>query len=179
MINQKDEIIKNQTQKINILNNNYENNQNILIKTKREFDELKQEYKLINNNYLLLKDKLNEYEKKIKNMKKKEIKLMQVLYLIKEKGIDINSIFNELNQVTFHESNVLSSSKAKKNNEEEKYNNNIYENNIDINNNNNLIINNNKDNNNDSEMSGLTVYFPDKIKMNNIIETKWGKIYLN
>ena len=158
-----------------MLNNNYENSQNNLIKTRKEFDELKQEYNLMKNNYLLLKEKLNEYEKNIKNMKKKEIKLMQVLYLIKEKGIDINSILNELNQVTFHETNILSSSKAKKNNEEEKYNNNIDENNIDIKDNNNLNNNNIKDNTNESEMSGLTVYFPDKIKMNNINETKWGK----
>ena len=24
-------------------------------------------------------------------------------------------------------------------------------------------------------MSGITVYFPDKIRMNNIMETNWGK----
>ena len=174
-LNQKDDIIKNQIHKINVLNNNYENSQNILVNKRKEFEELKQEYNLMKNNYFLLKEKLNEYETKINSMKKKEIKLMQALYLIKEKGIDINSILNELNQVTFHESNTLSSSKVKKNNEEEKYNNNIDENNLLVKNNNNLIINNIRENSNDSGMSGLTVYFPDKIKMNNIIETKWGK----
>lgn len=29
--------------------------------------------------------------------------------------------------------------------------------------------------NNYSEMSNLTVYFPDKVKMKNIMETKWGE----
>ena len=161
-INQKDDIIKQQNLKINKLNNDYENKQNILKKTQKEFDNLKQEYNIMKNNYLLLKDKLNEYEKNIKIMKKKEVKLMQVLYLIKEKGIDINSILIEVNQVTFHEYN----------------NNDNNENNIENkdNNNNNLIINSLRDNNNNENgLTDLTVYFPDKVKMNNIMETKWGQ----
>ena len=87
---------------------------------------------------------------------------MQVLYLIKEKGVDINSFLNEVNQVTFHENASPSQSQsAKKNQNNEEYNNE-----------NNLIIDSIG---NESEISDVTVYFPDKIKMNNIMDTKWGK----
>ena len=91
-------------------------------------------------------------------MKHKEIKLMQVLYLMKEKGIDINSFLNEVNHITFN-----------KKSQKENFNENSYDNR--------LIIKSIRDeeNQNDNDISGLTVYFPDKIKMNNIMDTNWGK----
>jgi hypothetical protein len=51
-----------------------------------------------------------------------------------------------------------------------------YQNKDNNNNNNNLIINSLRDNNNNENgLTDLTVYFPDKVKMNNIMETKWGQ----
>ena len=179
-INNKEDIIKKQMIKINELTNNFENNQNTLKNTQKKYDDLKQECQTIKNNYLLLKGKIDEYEKKINIMKNKEIKLFQVLYLIKERGIDINSILNEVNQITFHEpsSSFTQSNITKKINEVNDSNHiidnieNSEKNNKDnINKNNNIIDNIN----NDSRESDLTVYFPDKIKMNNIMETKKGQ----
>ena len=169
-INNKDQIIKNQDIKINKLRNENENSQKILKNMQEKYNNLKQEYKIMENNYVVLKEKIVESEKNIKLMKQKELKLMEVLYLIKEKGIDINSVLNEINQVTFHEVPLSPSPSDTKNNNNEEYNEN--KNNID----NNLIINSIRDNNNnESGISDLTVYFPDKIKMKNIMETKWGK----
>ena len=108
------------------------------------------------NNYMLLKEKFLENEKSMQNMKNKEIKLMQVLYLIKEKGIDINSILEEVNQVTFHENSFYLNNHIQKDEEDNNFNSNL--------------------NNDDSQMSKMTVYFPDKVKMNNIMESKWASI---
>ena len=83
-------------------------------------------------------------------MTKKEIKLMQVLFLIKERGIDINSFLNEVNQISL----------------------NRYENE------NELVVKslrNDENNLNESNVSGITAYFPDKVKMKNIMDTNWGK----
>ena len=201
-INNKEDIIKKQIIRINKLNNNLEKSQNNVKITQKKYNELEQEYNIMKNNFLLCKDKINEYENNIKTMKQKEIKLMQVLYLVKERGIDINSILAEVNQITFHElTSSLPSNNIKKeneNNEENKENsNNIIKEIKGINDNNdkneknendnndyNTNINNNLNGNNqiescgndfESERSDLTVYFQDKIKMNNIMETKTGQ----
>ena len=138
-----------------------------------KYNNLKKYYNIMEKNYVVLKEKIVESEKNIKLMKQKELKLMEVLYLLKEKGIDINSVLNEVNQVTFHEVTSSPSPSDIKNNKNEEYNDN--KNNTD-NIDNNLIINSIRDNmNNESGISDLTVYFPDKIKMTNIMETKWGK----
>ena len=202
-INNKEDIIKKQIIRINKLNNNLEKSQNNVKIIQKKYNELEQEYNIMKNNYLLCKDKINEYENNIKTMKQKEIKLMQVLYLVKERGIDINSILAEVNQITFHElTSSLPSNNIKKeneNNEENKENSNsqkkeikgindnndINEKNENYNNDNNNINNNlnnnnnqiesNSNNNYESERSDLTVYFQDKVKMNNIMETKTGQ----
>ena len=67
---------------------------------------------------------------------------MRMLYLLKEKGIDINTILNEVK----NESNNESINKSE-------------------------IL----DENNLKNSSNLTVYFPDKINMKNIMETKEAK----
>lgn len=169
-INSKDQIIKNQDIKIKKLSGENENSQKMLKNMQEKYNNLKQDYNIMEKNYIVLKEKIVESEKNIKLMKQKELKLMEVLYLIKEKGIDINSVLNEVNQVTFHEVASSPSPSNIKNNNNEEFNDN--KNNID----NNLIINSIRDNmNNESGISDLTVYFPDKIKMTNIMETKWGK----
>jgi hypothetical protein len=176
-INKKNQIIKNQEIKINKINKDNENNQKMLKNITQKYNNLKKEYDIMKNNFFLLKNKIEESEKNIKLMEQKELKLMQVLYLIKEKGIDINSILNEVNKVTSHEMTSSQIPLDIKNHPDEKENNdnkNKIDNidNIDSN----LIINSIRDNiSNESERSDLTVYFPDKIKMNNIMETKWGK----
>ena len=176
-INKKNQIIKNQEIKINKINKDNENNQKMLKNITQKYNNLKKEYDIMKNNFFLLKNKIEESEKNIKLMEQKELKLMQVLYLIKEKGIDINSILNEVNKVTSHEMTSSQIPLDIKKHPDEKENNdnkNKIDNidNIDSN----LIINSIRDNiSNESERSDLTVYFPDKIKMNNIMETKWGK----
>lgn len=137
----KDETIKKQLNKINELNL-------IIQNVKKKCRKLEQEYTILKNNYILLQNKNNENEKNLKIMSKKELKLMQVLFLMKEKGIDINSFLNEVNNISF----------------------NGYEQNLIINS-----IRDSDSNLNENNISGITVYFPDKIKMNNIMETKWGK----
>ena len=176
-INKKNQIIKNLEIKINKINKDNENNQKMLKNITQKYNNLQKEYDIMKNNFFLLKNKIAESEKKIKLMEQKELKLMQVLYLIKEKGIDINSILNEVNKVSSHE-NISSQSPLDIKNlkDEKEYNDNKDKldniDNIDSN----LIINSIRDNiSNESERSDMTVYFPDKLKMNNIMETKWGK----
>ena len=138
----KDNTIKSQINKINELNI-------IIQNTKKKFKIIEKEYNLLKNNYLLLKNKNDQNEQNIKTMNKKEIKLMQVLFLIKEKGVDINYFLNEVNQISLNEYN-----------------------------NNELNIKSLRDSNsanNENDISGMTIYFPDKIKMKNIMDTNWGK----
>ena len=150
----KDNTIKTQMNKINELN--------IIIQNmKKKFKKYEQEYNILKNNYILLKNKNDEYERNIQTMTKKEIKLMQVLFLIKEKGIDINSFLNEVNKISLNES---------KNIEQGYYDENKYDNNLVI-----KSIRDDEGNLNENNISGITVYFPDKIKMNNIMDTNWGK----
>ena len=143
-LNTKDDIIKKQIIKIN--------EQSLIIQNmKKKFKKIEQDYNILKNNYILLKNKNEENEKNIKTMTKKELKLMQVLFLIKERGIDINSFLDEVNQISFNENAqglVINSIRDEDSN-----------------------INGNGIN----DMSGITVYFPDKVKMKNIMETNWGK----
>ena len=138
----KDDTIKKQMDKISELNLVIQN-------VKKKYKKLDQEYNILKNNYILLKSKSDENEENIKTMAKKELKLMQVLFLMKERGIDINSYLNEVNQISFNGYRQG------------------------------LLINSLRDNDDDnlkgSDSSGITVYFPDKIKMKNIMETNWGK----
>ena len=121
----------------------------VIQNVKKKYKKLDQEYNILKNNYILLKSKSDENEENIKTMAKKELKLMQVLFLMKERGIDINSYLNEVNQISFNGYRQG------------------------------LLINSLRDNDDDnlkgSDSSGITVYFPDKIKMKNIMETNWGK----
>jgi len=140
----KDDTIKKQIIKIN--------EQNLIIQEmKKKLKKFEQEYNILKNNFIILKNKNQENEKNIKTMNKKELKLMQVLFLIKERGIDINSFLNEVNNISFNE--------------------NVKE----------LVINSIRDDDSNlngngiNDLSGITVYFPDKVKMKNIMETNWGK----
>ena len=74
---------------------------------------------------------------------------MQVLFLIKERGIDINSFLNEVNQISFNTYNQEYEINSERNNEDT--------------------------NLNENSLSSITVYFPEKVKMKNIMETNWGK----
>jgi hypothetical protein len=192
-LNDKDEIIRQQATKLKELNNNYESCLTREKNYQKMFNDLKSEHKTMKSDYFLLKEKINEYEKNIEFMKKKELKLMKMLYLVKERGIDINSILNEINQITFRETSEVSPLHAHPLNYENENNSN--DNNKDndkdaidgddINekkekenyNIDNIVDNNSiKDNIvNESGNSDLTVYFPDKVKMNNIMETKSGQ----
>lgn len=122
---------------------------------KKKLKKFEQEYNILKNNFIILKNKNQENEKNIKTMNKKELKLMQVLFLIKERGIDINSFLNEVNNISFNE--------------------NVKE----------LVINSIRDDDSNlngngiNDLSGITVYFPDKVKMKNIMETNWEKISQN
>jgi hypothetical protein len=140
----KDDTIKKQIIKIN--------EQNLIIQEmKKKLKKFEQEYNILKNNFIILKNKNQENEKNIKTMTKKELKLMQVLFLIKERGIDINSFLNQVNNISFNE--------------------NVKE----------LVINSIRDEDSNlnengiNDLSGITVYFPDKVKMKNIMETNWGK----
>ena len=140
----KDDTIKKQIIKIN--------EQNLIIQEmKKKLKKFEQEYNILKNNFIILKNKNQENEKNIKTMNKKELKLMQVLFLIKERGIDINSFLNQVNNISFNE--------------------NVKE----------LVINSIRDDDSNlngngiNDLSGITVYFPDKVKMKNIMETNWGK----
>ena len=141
-ISLKDETIKKQMNKIN--------EQNLLIQNiKKKYKKIEQDFTILKNNYILLKNKNEENENNIKTMTKKELKLMQVLFLIKERGIDINSFLNEVNQISFNSYNQEYEINSERNNEDT--------------------------NLNENSLSSITVYFPEKVKMKNIMETNWGK----
>jgi hypothetical protein len=128
--------IKIQNEKIKTLENNleisYKNNNNIKA---RLFKLKDQNTNILNENKNLKKANI-QFQKEIKIMQEKELKLMKVLYLIKERGINIEDILNEV---------------------------------IDMNSEGNLMTTNR------SDYSNFTVYFNDKIKMNDIMESKEAK----
>ena len=132
----KNKIIKEQENIINLLKQNEITlkEQNKIVNDK--YEDIKEKYENINNENKIIKDKLYENEKKYKE---KELKLVGILYLLKEKGIDIDSILNEVKNEPINES--LNKSEP---NEE----------------------------NNLKNSSNLTIYFPDKVNMKNIMQTK-------
>jgi septal ring factor EnvC (AmiA/AmiB activator) len=138
-IRYKDQIIKEQEKIIKLLKQNEAQLKEQIKIIKKRYDELKENCKKILEENKILKNKIIENENNINNLKEKEIKLMRMLYLIKEQGIDINTILNEVK----NESNNESINKSE-------------------------II----DKNNDNTLSSLTVYFPDKVNMKNIMELK-------
>lgn len=147
-LNGKNEIIKNQQELINkykiIINDkNKKINDN-----EKEINELKNKNKVIEGKNNSLKEMFTNYEKEIKSLKEKEMKLMQILYSLKEKGININSIDNEVSNI-----NDFSSSEDK--NTDEVNSNSISDG-----------LNKRVD---DIQSSTTTVYFPDKIYMKSIM----------
>ncbi len=142
-IKYKDKIIKEQENIITLLKQNEKNlkEQNQIINNK--YEDLRKKYQNILNENRMLNEKIEDDNKNINFLKEKELKLMRMLYLIKEKGIDINAILNEVK----NESNNESINKSQE---------------IETNNFNNS--------------SNTTIYFPDKIKMQNIMETKKAEI---
>ena len=142
-IKYKDNIIKEQENIINLLKQNEKSlkEQTQIINDK--YGDLKQKYQNLLNENAMLKEQSDNDNKNINFLKEKELKLMRMLYLIKEKGIDINEILNEVK----NESNNESINRS-----QESFGNN---------------------NNNSSTM---TIYFPDKITMPNIMETKKAEI---
>ena len=140
----KDDTIKKQIIKLN--------EQNLIIQDmKKKLKKYEQDYNILKNNFIILKNKNQENEKNIKILNKKELKLMQVLFLIKERGIDINSFLNEVNNISFNANAKELVIKSIRDDDS-----NFNENGI-------------------NDLSGITVYFPDKVKMKNIMETNWGK----
>ena len=69
-----------------------------------KYEDLKEKYQKMINENKILNDILIENDKNIHFLKEKELKLMRILYLIKEKGIDINSILNEMKNESNNES---------------------------------------------------------------------------
>lgn len=88
--------IKFQNEKIKTLENNLEiSYQNINNIKTRLFKLKDQNTNLLNENKNLKKANM-QFQKEIKIMQEKELKLMKVLYLIKERGINIEDILNEV-----------------------------------------------------------------------------------
>ena len=142
-IKYKDKIINEQENTIRLLKQNEKKLKEKLQIINNQYEDLKNKYEIIINENDLLKNKLNEDDKNINILKEKELKLMKMLYLIKEKGIDINSILNEVK----NETNIESINRSE-----------LSEGNV---------LNNNSNNS--------TYYFPDKIKMKNIMDSKEAK----
>ena len=128
--------IKIQNEKIKTLENNLEISYQNINNIKSRLFKLKDQNSNLQNENKNLKKSNIQFQKEIKIMQEKELKLMKVLYLIKERGINIEDILNEV---------------------------------IDMNSEGNLMTTNR------SDYSNFTVYFQDKIKMNDIMESKEAK----
>ena len=128
--------IKIQNEKIKTLDNNLEISYQNINNIKSRLFKLKDQNSNLQNENKNLKKSNIQFQKEIKIMQEKELKLMKVLYLIKERGINIEDILNEV---------------------------------IDMNSEGNLMTTNR------SDYSNFTVYFNDKIKMNDIMESKEAK----
>jgi len=134
-IKYKDQIIKEQENIIKLLKQNEGQLKDQINVMNKKYAEMKDSYANILNENELLNNKLLESENNVNFLKEKELKLMRMLYLIKEKGIDINTILNESNNDSFNKREL-------------------------------------SENNEPNTSSNLTVYFPDKINMKNIMELK-------
>ena len=126
--------IKIQNEKIKTLDNNLEISYQNINNIKSRLFKLKDQNSNLQNENKNLKKSNIQFQKEIKIMQEKELKLMKVLYLIKERGINIEDILNEV--IDMNEDNLIS---------------------------------------NRSNYSNFTVYFQDKIKMNDIMESKEAK----
>lgn len=123
-IKKKDEIIKEKEKHLEISQNN-------LSAVKSRYSKMKDNYGNLLSDFKNMRKELEETQKEIKFLNEKELKLMQVIYLIKEKGINIDDVLNDVSQMGTSELNTLRSQD--------------------------------------------TVYFPDKVQMNDIMTTQKGK----
>lgn len=141
----KDKIIKEQENIIKLLRQNEGQMKEQIQIINGKYEEIKEKYQNLIGENKILKDKLYEDDKNINDLKKNEIQLMRMLYLLKEKGIDIDKILNEVKSESNNE--YINKSEIKEINED----------------------------NNLKNSSNLTIYFPDKVNMNNIMQTKEAK----
>ena len=103
--------IKFQNEKIKTLENNLEiSYQNINNIKTRLFKLKDQNTNLLNENKNLKKANM-QFQKEIKIMQEKELKLMKVLYLIKERGINIEDILNEVIDMN-NEENLMTTNRT-------------------------------------------------------------------
>ena len=95
-LNEKNKIIEEKNKKIYELQKmceKYENEKKIMNKN---YGELKEKYEKLYKEKIEIKNEMEEYEKNFDFLKEKEITLMKILYIIKEKGVDLNTIINEI-----------------------------------------------------------------------------------
>ena len=122
----KDDIIKVKDEKIESLEKNLEISQHNISCIKARYLKMKEQLNNALNEIKNLKILNEQAQNEIKFMNEKELKLMQVIYLVKERGINIDEILNDVSQM-----NSLPNSSSSR-----------------------------------SEISkASTVYFPDKVKM--------------
>jgi hypothetical protein len=88
--------IKLQNEKIKTLENNLEISYQNINNIKSRLFKLKDQNSNLQNENKNLKKSNIQFQKEIKIMQEKELKLMKVLYLIKERGINIEDILNEV-----------------------------------------------------------------------------------
>lgn len=121
----KDDLIRNKMINQVEMEKNYKQIQNDFNLLKSKYNKLKNIYNTTAQENKYLQNLNTKYEREIKYCNEKELKLMQVIFLIKERGIDIDEFVNDVMKMS------------------------------------------NSDISERSEISINTVYFPDKIKMEN------------
>lgn len=104
-LKKKDELIILKNEKIETLQKNFDISQHNLSCIKGRYLKMKEQLNTTINEIKNLKILNEQAQSEIKFLNEKEIKLMQVIFLIKERGINIDEILNDVSQMNNQMSN--------------------------------------------------------------------------
>lgn len=109
-INEKESIIKDKLQLIKKMETNMNMQKKQMMQLQNKYTQLKKNYNALSKENKMLKEQHEHALSEISFLNKKEIKLMQVIYLIKEKGINIEDILNDVSQMNSNNNNDIAGS---------------------------------------------------------------------
>ena len=112
LLSEKESIIKDKLQLIKKMETNMNAQKKQMMQLQSKYTQLKKNYNALSKENKMLKEQNDHALSEISFLNKKEIKLMQVIYLIKEKGINIEDILNDVSQMNGNNNDIAGSNRS-------------------------------------------------------------------
>ena len=111
-LSEKESVIKDKLQLIKKMEANINAHKKQVLQLQSKYTQLKKNYNSLSKEHKMLKEQHEQALSEIAFLNKKEIKLMQVIYLIKEKGINIEDILNDVSQMNGNNNDIGNSNRS-------------------------------------------------------------------